>query len=191
VAFPSVSLELLRAVKAGLHGAAVLSPAGDALDSIGAIWPQEIRAIAALVSKQGPQDLLDRLFAGELATATLDGTVLDDELRVDPSEPIPNALGLTTAQLEEIHRARRDDRTVFLGIAARCVFVVGIAGPDRAVASEAMERLCADLDRLITLARRDDVGRWQPPPPRSSGSGSPPAEAFVFLPRPRGRGQSN
>ncbi|MBV8762364.1 MAG: hypothetical protein JO257_34065 [Deltaproteobacteria bacterium] len=57
---------------AGLHGVAVLSPSGEPVGVAGALAHYEVRALAALVSREGPPDLLRTLFEGELAAATFD-----------------------------------------------------------------------------------------------------------------------
>jgi len=55
-----------------LHGAAVLSPAGEPVGTAGALAHYEVRALAALVSRDAPPDLLRSLFDGELATTMFD-----------------------------------------------------------------------------------------------------------------------
>ena len=57
---------------APLHGVAVLSPAGEPVGSAGALAHYEVRALAALVSRDAPADLLRSLFDGELAATTFE-----------------------------------------------------------------------------------------------------------------------
>ena len=83
----------------------MVRPAGDPVDTGGALGPREIRAVAGLATKQAPADLLDRLFAGELATAALDGTMLDDDLCLAPPVPMPNAIGVRPNEVEQIKRS--------------------------------------------------------------------------------------
>lgn len=188
--FPPVTLELLRAVDAGLEGVAVLSPAGEPIEVVGALDRHEVRALAALVSRQGPAGVLDRLFAGELVSATLDRTEFPHDLvttaverggRGDSAslEQVPPTLGV-----EPGTHACGPDRTVYLGVAGRCVFVVAIAGPDATAAAQAMERLCLEIDVIVHAARGASPDGWRPPS-SSGGSGSPPADAFAWPPRPR------
>lgn len=147
---------LIHALDDGVGGVAVLKPNGDPIAIGGWLERSEVRGLAALASKQGPPDLLDRLFRGEIATAS-------------------------------------DGRTIYLAIAARCVFVLVVAdvlSPDSHKATAL--RLRDEIESAIQ-ARRDAVqipSGWRPPPTSSGGSGSPPAEAFVFL-SGRARGQSN
>jgi hypothetical protein len=188
VAFPALSMELLQALHSGLEGAAVLSPQGEPIELAGTLDRHEVRALAALVSRQGPPGILDKLFAGELVSATLDGTEFRRELvtstldRDDPAyaaslELVPPTLGVRPGALD-----RAPDRTVYLGIAGRCVFVVAIAGPDAIAATQAMGDLCRAIDAIVRDARGSSRDPWQPPPAGAGGGGSPPAEAFVFLP---------
>ena len=57
---------------APLHGVAVLSPAGEPVGTAGALAHYEVRALAALVSRDAPADLLRSLFDGELAATVFD-----------------------------------------------------------------------------------------------------------------------
>ena len=61
----------LKAVGRGLAAAGVLSPKGRVLAVEGGLDEDELRAIAAFVSHARPADFLERLFAGELVTATV------------------------------------------------------------------------------------------------------------------------
>ena len=65
---------LQRAVapEGGLHGVAVLSPNGEPVGTAGALAHYEVRALAALVSRDAAPDLLSSLFDGELATTTFE-----------------------------------------------------------------------------------------------------------------------
>ncbi len=137
-----------RPLGGGLHGVAVLSPAGEPLGVAGALAEYEVRALAALVSREGPPDLLRKLFDGELATTTF------------------------------------EHRTVFLGIAGRCVFVIAIAGADLDRSREAASDLRDDIEQLIRESRARLGAGWVPPTSGSAGSSSP-AEAFAWPPRPR------
>jgi hypothetical protein len=83
-----------------------------------------------------------------------------------------------------------EHRTVFLGIAGRCVFVIAVAGADFARARIAASDLRDDVERLIRDSRASLGATWVPPGPDSSGSGSP-AEAFAWPPRPRGSRGTN
>lgn len=60
----------------GLHGVAVLSPGGEPVGIAGALASYEVRALAALVSREGPPDLLRELFEGELVTTAYDQRLL-------------------------------------------------------------------------------------------------------------------
>lgn len=142
-------LERAASPEGGLHGVAVLSPNGEPVGAAGALAHYEVRALAALVSRDGPSDLLRTLFDGELAATTF------------------------------------EHRTVFLAIAARCVFVVALAGDDARRSRAAAAELREDVERLIRNARVSHGDGWIPPTSGSSGSSSP-AEAFAWPPRPRG-----
>jgi hypothetical protein len=131
-----------------LAGVAVLSPAGEPVGYAGALAHYEVRALAALVSRDGPADLLQQLFDGELAATSF------------------------------------EHRTVFLGIAGRCVFVVALAGADLARSRIAASDLRDAVEGLIRTSRARLGPAWVPPSPGSSGSGSP-AHAFAWPPRPR------
>lgn len=58
-------------VARGLPSAAILSPKGDVIASDGVLEADELRAIAAFVCQPRTADFLDRLFSGELVTATV------------------------------------------------------------------------------------------------------------------------
>lgn len=163
------AVDPLRADGGGLEGVAVLSPHGEPLGYAGTLARHEVRALAALVSRDGPPDLLRRLFDGELAATTLDHEVLC-------------ACDVGATSLEH--------RTVFLGIAARCVFVIALAGMDLTRSRIAASDLRDDIGRLVRDSRVPLDATWVPPPPDSSGSGSPP-EAFAWPPRPRVPGGRN
>jgi hypothetical protein len=61
-----------EALYSGLSGVAVLTPKGEPIRVLGDLEHDELRALAALFSKQGTPDLLDRLFRGEIATESVD-----------------------------------------------------------------------------------------------------------------------
>ena len=163
------AVESERCDGGGLDGVAVLSPNGEPLGYAGALARYDVRALAALVSRDGPPDLLHRLFDGELA-ATM--------------------LGHETLCARDVGATSLEHRTVFLGIAARCVFVVALASADLVRSRIAASDLRDDIERLIRDARVPLDATWVPPPPDPSGSGSP-AEAFAWPPRPRAPGGRN
>jgi hypothetical protein len=154
---------------AGLDGVAVLSPDGEPLGYAGAIARHDVRALAALVSRDGPPDLLRRVFNGELAATTL---------------------GHETLCARDVDATSLEHRAVFLGIAARCVFVIALASADLVRSRVAASDLRDDIERLIRDSRVPLDATWVPSPPDSSGSGSP-AEAFAWPPRPRAPGRRN
>ncbi len=162
----------------GLHGVAVLSPAGEPVGTAGALAEYEVRALAALVSRHGPPDVLRTLFGGELASA-----VFEDR---------PVFLGIAGRCVfviavagEDVARARagEDVARARAGEDVARVF----AGEDVARAREAASDLRDEIERLIGDSRARLGAGWVPPSPGSSGSSSP-AEAFAWPSRPRGRG---
>ena len=90
----------------------------------------------------------------------------------------------------EVAMTTLDGHPLFLGIAARCVFVIAMAIGDAARARAAAGELLADVERLIRDARAQAGARWIPPTGSAGGSSSP-AEAFAWPPRPRDPGDKN
>jgi len=72
------------------------------------------------------------------------------------------------------------DREVSVGIAANCVFVVVVLGPDPAVSRVAVDDLRRDVEQMVRDARAGVSGSRPPPPTDSGGSHSGPAELPVI-----------
>jgi hypothetical protein len=59
-----------------LSGVALLDAAGDTIAVAGELERYEVRALAALVTKRGPPDLVDKLFDGEIVTGSFENKVV-------------------------------------------------------------------------------------------------------------------
>jgi hypothetical protein len=68
----ALELPVRRALERGAVGVAALSPMGDPLIVMGELDRAEVRALAAAVSHRRSADFLERLFDGELVTASVD-----------------------------------------------------------------------------------------------------------------------
>jgi hypothetical protein len=79
----------------------------------------------------------------------------------------------------EVMSSSLDDREVRIGIAARCVFVVAVVGPDAEASLAAVTELHSDVTRAISEARSDFSGSPRPASPPPGGSSSGPAELPV------------
>ena len=111
------------------------------------------------------------------------GALDDDEARAIASVVTrrlrsPDLLG---RMLEgEMVTTSLDDREVSIGIAARCVFVVAVFGPDPSSCGVVVDELRCEVERMIREARADFSGSPLPSAPGSGGSSSGPAELPVI-----------